>query len=129
VAQYKTIELLRKYCLNDREVSVEVLSDPAENFHSKFHTVNYEDPNVNLAIFPPLSPILRTILRDTALRSPSRAYQILGAVQRRAAVLHHPRQPRRPDRQRRAAGRVTPLRARHPLGTPPPLPRRTPARF
>lgn len=48
--QYKTIELLRKYCLNDREVNVEVLSDPAENFHTAFSGVNYEDPNYNVGL-------------------------------------------------------------------------------
>lgn len=48
--QYKTIELLRKYCLNDRPVRFEVLSDPAENFHNSFGTVNYEDPNFNVGL-------------------------------------------------------------------------------
>ena len=47
---YKTIELLRKYCLNDREVAVEVLSDPAASFHNAFSTVNYEDPNYNVGL-------------------------------------------------------------------------------
>ena len=47
---YKTIELLRKYCMNDRPVEVEVVSDPQENFHNSFATVNYEDPNFNVGL-------------------------------------------------------------------------------
>lgn len=32
---YRTMELLRRYCLGDRPVSVEILSDQSLNFHTK----------------------------------------------------------------------------------------------
>lgn len=31
-------------------MNVEVLSDPAENFHTAFSGVNYEDPNYNVGL-------------------------------------------------------------------------------
>ncbi|KAG8270048.1 Double-strand break repair protein mre11a [Homalodisca vitripennis] len=43
--------LLRRYCLGDRPVAVEFLSDQAENFqHCMNPVVNYEDPNLNISI-------------------------------------------------------------------------------
>jgi double-strand break repair protein MRE11 len=47
---HRTLELLRHYCLGSRPCSLELLSDPAVNFPSKFGTVNYEDPNYNVAL-------------------------------------------------------------------------------
>ena len=47
---YKTVELLRRYCLNDSPVEVEVVSDPAEHFDDSFGQVNYEDPNFNVGL-------------------------------------------------------------------------------
>lgn len=58
------MELLRYYCLGDRACELELLSDPSVNFPSKygkfytahikilvrFGTVNYEDPNYNVAM-------------------------------------------------------------------------------
>lgn len=44
-------ELLRKYCMNDRPVTMEFLSDASVNFnHSAFAHVNYEDPNLNVGL-------------------------------------------------------------------------------
>ncbi|KAJ1359608.1 meiotic recombination [Parelaphostrongylus tenuis] len=49
--QHRVIQLLRQYCLNDREVSLEFLSDPSVNFdHSCFDRVNYEDANINIGL-------------------------------------------------------------------------------
>jgi double-strand break repair protein MRE11 len=47
---YRTMELLRKYCMGDRPVKFQLLSDQSMNFKDKFATVNYEDPNYNIAI-------------------------------------------------------------------------------
>jgi len=47
---YKTLELLRKYTLGDRPISLEILSDQTINFPNKFGCVNYEDPNFNIEI-------------------------------------------------------------------------------
>lgn len=73
---HRTMELLREYCLGDRPVKVNVLSDQSLNFSSKyaffvlfcfelnlselinvcfyydfrFKKVNYEDPNFNIAV-------------------------------------------------------------------------------
>jgi double-strand break repair protein MRE11 len=50
---HRTMELMRTYCLGDRPVKVSVLSDQKLNFanvgsSSRFHRVNYEDPNFNV---------------------------------------------------------------------------------
>jgi double-strand break repair protein MRE11 len=50
---HRTMELMRTYCLGDRPVKVTVLSDQKLNFanvgsSSRFHRVNYEDPNFNI---------------------------------------------------------------------------------
>ncbi|KAG5894927.1 hypothetical protein JTB14_008886 [Gonioctena quinquepunctata] len=48
---YKCTELLRRYCLGDRPVEIEFLSDPSHNFRSSYNsTVNYEDPNLNVSM-------------------------------------------------------------------------------
>ncbi|KAF9107025.1 Double-strand break repair protein mre11a [Mortierella sp. AM989] len=45
-----TTKLLRKYCLGDKPVSLEFLSDPLDNFPEGINNVNYMDPNLNVAI-------------------------------------------------------------------------------
>ncbi|XP_071411686.1 double-strand break repair protein MRE11 isoform X1 [Pithys albifrons albifrons] len=48
---HSCLELLRKYCMGDRPVQFEILSDQAVNFHySKFPWVNYQDENLNISI-------------------------------------------------------------------------------
>jgi len=50
-ARLKCINILRKYCLGDRPVSVQFLSDASENFRNlENNWVNYEDPNINISI-------------------------------------------------------------------------------
>ncbi|KAG9491301.1 hypothetical protein GDO78_000020 [Eleutherodactylus coqui] len=45
------MELLRKYCMGDRPVQFEVLSDQSVNFsYSRFPWVNYQDNNLNISI-------------------------------------------------------------------------------
>lgn len=46
----KTIEILRKYCLNDRPVQFQVVSDQTVNFQNVFGHVNYEDPHFNVGL-------------------------------------------------------------------------------
>lgn len=42
--------LLRKYCMGDKPVEFEFLSDQSVNFgHTPFPVVNYEDPNLNVS--------------------------------------------------------------------------------
>lgn len=44
------MQLLRKYTLGDKPISFEFLSDQAQNFRDSLNkTVNYEDPNINVA--------------------------------------------------------------------------------
>ncbi|KAI0795558.1 Metallo-dependent phosphatase-like protein [Abortiporus biennis] len=49
---YQVMALLREYCLGDRPIQMELLSDPDEGKASgySFPAVNYEDPNLNVAI-------------------------------------------------------------------------------
>ncbi|KJE92219.1 double-strand break repair protein MRE11A, variant [Capsaspora owczarzaki ATCC 30864] len=48
---HNTIKLLRNYCMGDRPCSVQVLSDPKQNFPSNMGgTVNYLDPNFNIGM-------------------------------------------------------------------------------
>ncbi|KAM6290551.1 double-strand break repair protein MRE11 isoform 2-T2 [Porphyrio hochstetteri] len=48
---HSCLESLRKYCMGDRPVQFEILSDQAVNFHSsKFPWVNYQDRNINISI-------------------------------------------------------------------------------
>ncbi|GFV89364.1 double-strand break repair protein MRE11 [Trichonephila clavipes] len=45
------ISLMRKYCMGDRAVQFEFLSDQSDNFkHCAYPTVNFEDPNYNISI-------------------------------------------------------------------------------
>lgn len=47
----KCLELLKKYCLGDRPVLFEFLSDQSAAFqNSKSDIVNYEDPNMNIGL-------------------------------------------------------------------------------
>lgn len=47
----KCIELLRKYCLGDKPISIEFLSDQSYDFrHLTNPIVNYEDPNLNVSL-------------------------------------------------------------------------------
>ncbi|GAQ82724.1 DNA repair exonuclease MRE11 [Klebsormidium nitens] len=46
----RCIEILRKYCLGDKPVGFQVVSDQSVNFASGFGHVNYEDPNFNVGI-------------------------------------------------------------------------------
>ncbi|KAJ3367557.1 meiotic recombination [Allomyces arbusculus] len=45
-----TMELLRAYCLGDRPCALDILSDQSINFPNRFATVNYQDPNLNVAM-------------------------------------------------------------------------------
>ncbi|KAJ9585202.1 hypothetical protein L9F63_003005 [Diploptera punctata] len=48
---HRCMSLIRKYCMGDRPVAVEFLSDQAENFkHCVNPVVNYEDPNFNVSV-------------------------------------------------------------------------------
>ncbi|KFO61511.1 Double-strand break repair protein MRE11, partial [Corvus brachyrhynchos] len=48
---HSCLESLRKYCMGDRPVQFEILSDQAVNFHhSKFPWVNYQDENLNISL-------------------------------------------------------------------------------
>eukprot|EP00850_Spirogloea_muscicola_P003360 SM000013S26529 [mRNA] locus=s13:836504:842759:- [translate_table: standard] len=46
----RTIELLRRYCLNDHPVKFQVVSDQTVNFSQGFGHVNYEDPHYNVGM-------------------------------------------------------------------------------
>ncbi|GKY94030.1 hypothetical protein MPSEU_000369700 [Mayamaea pseudoterrestris] len=48
---YKTMEIMRRYCMGPKPIKIRMLSDPAKNFQSG--SVNYLDPNyaVHLPIF------------------------------------------------------------------------------
>ncbi|WMV44533.1 hypothetical protein MTR67_037918, partial [Solanum verrucosum] len=46
----KAIEILRRYCLNDRPVQFQVVSDQTVNFANLFGHVNYEDPHFNVGL-------------------------------------------------------------------------------
>lgn len=47
----KCIELIKQYCLGDKPVAMEFLSDPRQNFtQSANPVVNYEDPNLNISV-------------------------------------------------------------------------------
>ncbi|KAJ4981183.1 hypothetical protein NE237_032020 [Protea cynaroides] len=46
----KTIEIFRRYCLNDRPVQFQVVSDQTVNFANIFGHVNYEDPHFNIGL-------------------------------------------------------------------------------
>ncbi|KAI5412038.1 meiotic recombination [Lathyrus oleraceus] len=46
----KAIEILRRYCLSDRPVPFQVVSDQTLNFQNTFGHVNYEDPHFNVGL-------------------------------------------------------------------------------
>eukprot|EP00667_Euglena_gracilis_P008073 EG_transcript_8155 len=46
----RTAELLRRYCLGDRAIGFELISQPQRNFSGAFPCANYEDPNLNVAL-------------------------------------------------------------------------------
>lgn len=46
----RTIEILRRYCLSDRPVRFQVVSDQTVNFASGFGHVNYEDEHFNVGM-------------------------------------------------------------------------------
>lgn len=46
----RTLEILRRYCLNDRPVQFQVVSDQTVNFPNRFGHVNYEDPHFNVGL-------------------------------------------------------------------------------
>ncbi|PUZ50358.1 hypothetical protein GQ55_6G052900 [Panicum hallii var. hallii] len=46
----KTIEILRRYCTNDRPVQFQVISDQAASLQNRFGQVNYEDQNYNIGL-------------------------------------------------------------------------------
>ncbi|CAO2205929.1 unnamed protein product [Urochloa humidicola] len=46
----KTIEILRRYCMNDRPVQFQVISDQAASLQNRFCQVNYEDQNYNIGL-------------------------------------------------------------------------------
>lgn len=49
--EHETLRLLRQYCLGDKPVQFEILSDQAENFgFCAFPNVNYEDANLNVSL-------------------------------------------------------------------------------
>ncbi|KAG0335703.1 Double-strand break repair protein mre11a [Podila horticola] len=49
-AMHVTSKLLKKYCMGDKPVSLEYLSDPSDNFSEGIETVNYMDANLNVSI-------------------------------------------------------------------------------
>lgn len=46
----KTIEIIRRYSLNDRPVQFQIVSDQTINFENMFGHVNYEDPHFNVGL-------------------------------------------------------------------------------
>ncbi|KAF2636984.1 DNA repair exonuclease [Massarina eburnea CBS 473.64] len=49
-AMYHVMQSLRLNCLGDKPCELEMLSDASENFGGVFDHVNYEDPDINVAI-------------------------------------------------------------------------------
>ncbi|KAF2002889.1 DNA repair exonuclease [Amniculicola lignicola CBS 123094] len=49
-AMYHVMRSLRMNCLGDKPCELEMLSDASENFGGLFDHVNYEDPDINVAI-------------------------------------------------------------------------------
>lgn len=49
---YQVMALLREYCMNDRPVQIELLSDPEDGKPPgfSFPAINYEDPNLNIGM-------------------------------------------------------------------------------
>ncbi|KAF2200343.1 DNA repair exonuclease [Delitschia confertaspora ATCC 74209] len=49
-SMYQVMRSLRMNCLGDKPCELELLSDASENFQGVFDHVNYEDPDINVAI-------------------------------------------------------------------------------
>ncbi|KAF2472184.1 DNA repair exonuclease [Lindgomyces ingoldianus] len=49
-SMYQVMRTLRMNCLGDKPCELEMLSDASENFQGVFDHVNYEDPDINVAI-------------------------------------------------------------------------------
>lgn len=49
-AMYHVMQSLRKNCFGEKPCELEMLSDASENFQGAFNHVNYEDPDINVAI-------------------------------------------------------------------------------
>jgi double-strand break repair protein MRE11 len=49
-AMYHVMQSLRLNCMGDKPCELEMLSDASENFGGVFDHVNYEDPDINVAI-------------------------------------------------------------------------------
>ena len=49
-SMYQVMRSLRMNCLGDKPCELELLSDASENFQGAFDHVNYEDPDINVAI-------------------------------------------------------------------------------
>ncbi|KAB5535408.1 hypothetical protein PHYPO_G00117350 [Pangasianodon hypophthalmus] len=50
-ALHSCMEVMRKYCMGDKPILFEIISDQAVNFgNSKFPWVNYQDENLNISI-------------------------------------------------------------------------------
>ena len=47
---HRAITLLRRYCLGDGDVAIQMCSDQEKNFRGEFRRVNYEDPNYNIGL-------------------------------------------------------------------------------
>ncbi|KAI9362043.1 meiotic recombination 11 [Zopfochytrium polystomum] len=47
---YKTMNMLRRYCMGDRPVAFDFLTAQDVVFKDSFHRVNYQDPNLNIAL-------------------------------------------------------------------------------
>lgn len=50
MSMYHVTQSLRMNCLGDKPCELEMLSDASENFGGVFDHVNYEDPDINVAI-------------------------------------------------------------------------------
>ncbi|KAF2145808.1 uncharacterized protein K452DRAFT_295373 [Aplosporella prunicola CBS 121167] len=49
-SMYQVMRSLRMNCYGDKPCELELLSDASENFQGAFNNVNYEDPDINVAI-------------------------------------------------------------------------------
>jgi double-strand break repair protein MRE11 len=49
-AMYNVMQSFRKNCFGEKPCELEMLSDASENFSGAFNHVNYEDPDINVAI-------------------------------------------------------------------------------
>ncbi|KAJ9667561.1 meiotic recombination [Coniosporium apollinis] len=49
-SMYQVMRSLRMNCFGDKPCELELLSDASENIQGAFNNVNYEDPNLNVAI-------------------------------------------------------------------------------